>query len=215
MLVIFLQRVRGRGCPNTQLYDLPGRGGRLETGLGEALTARGFTLTGRETVDEFARLSFAEQIQLVAEDLSSHFWHEDCQVVANSYGAYLFLHAQTLMPAYVGKVLLLSPIVGAFSSGGTGTYFVPPRSRVLMNLVQEGKYPIPKRCEIHVGELDWQSDPDNVAALAKLTGWNMTVVRGAGHMLPKDYVGMVLDRWLIGPSDPTQKTKNTENSAIP
>ena len=133
MLVIFLQRVRGRGCPNTQLYDLPGRGGRLETGLGEALTARGFTLTGRETVDEFARR----------------------------------------------------------------------------------KYPIPKRCEIHVGELDWQSDPDNVAALAKLTGWNMTVVRGAGHMLPKDYVGMVLDRWLIGPSDPTQKTKNTENSAIP
>jgi hypothetical protein len=103
------------------------------------------------------------------------------------------------MPAYVGSVLLLSPIVGAFSNGGTGTHFVPPRSRVLMNLVQEGKYPIPKRCEIHVGELDWQSDPDNVAALAKLTGWDMTVFKGAGHMLPKDYVADSLDRWLASP----------------
>ncbi len=201
--------------PSSPLYYLPGRGGRLETGLGEALTSRGLVLSGRETVDEFARLSFAEQIQLVAEDISSDFWHEDSRVIANSYGAYLFLHAQTLMPAYVGRVLLLSPIVGAFSNGGTGKHFVPPRSRVLMSLVQEGKYPLPKRCEIHVGELDWQSDPDNVAALAKQTGWNMTVVKGAGHMLPKEYVGVVLDRWLIGPLDPTQKTKNTENPAIP
>jgi hypothetical protein len=178
------------------LYYLPGRGGRLITGLGEALTSRGLSPTGRETVDDFSRLCFAEQIQIVAEDLSSRFWHEDCQVVANSYGAYLFLHAQTLMPAYVGSVLLLSPIVGAFSNGGTGTHFVPPRSRVLMNMVEEGKYPIPERCEIHVGELDWQSNPHNAAALAKLTGWDVTVVKGAGHMLPKDYVGMVLDRWL-------------------
>jgi hypothetical protein len=147
-------------------------------------------------VDDFARLSFAEQIQLVAEDISSDFWHEDSRVIANSYGAYLFLHAQTLMPAYVGKVLLLSPIVGAFSSGETTTHFVPPRSRVLMQLAQEGKYPILKRCEIQVGELDWQSNPDNVAALAKLAGWEVTAVKGAGHTLPEGYVGDLLDRWL-------------------
>ncbi len=91
---------------------LPGRGGRLQTGLGEALTSRGAALSGRETVNDFARLSFAEQIQLVAEDLSTHFWYEDAHVIANSYGAYLFLHAQTLITAYIGKVLLLSPLLG-------------------------------------------------------------------------------------------------------
>jgi hypothetical protein len=49
-----------------------------------------------------------------------------------------------------------------------------------MKLAQEGKYPVAKNCEIHVGELDWQSSPDNVTALAKLTGWDVTVVKGAG-----------------------------------
>ena len=64
-----------------------------------------------------------------------------------------------------------------------------------MRLAQEGKYPMAKHCEIHVGELDWQSNPESVAALAK-TGWDVTVVKGAGHMLPKDYVGAVLEGWL-------------------
>ena len=51
---------------------------------------------------------------------------------------------------------------------------------------------------MHAGELDWQSNPDNVTALAKLTGWDVTVVKGAGHMLPKEYVGAVLKGWCIG-----------------
>lgn len=29
-------------------------------------------------------------------------------------------------------------------------------------------YPAPSQCEIHVGEQDWQSNPDNVSAFAKL-----------------------------------------------
>jgi hypothetical protein len=96
----------------------------------------------------------------------------------------------------VGKVLLLSPIVGEFSSGETATHFVPPRSRQLMKLAQEGKYPVANHCEIHVGELDWQSNPDNVTALAKLTGWHVTVVKDAGHMLLKEYVGSVLEEFF-------------------
>ena len=101
-----------------------------------------------------------------------------------------------MLPAYVGGVLLLSPIVGEFSNGETATHFVPPRSRQLMRLAQEGKYPVAKQCEIHVGELDWQSNPESVTALAKLTDWAVTVVKGAGHMLPKDYVGAMLEGWL-------------------
>jgi hypothetical protein len=179
-----------------QLYYLPGRGGRLETGLGEALADQGLAVSGRETVGDFARLSFQEQIELVAQDLKTDFWCEDSRVIANSYGAYLFLHAQTLLPPFVGRVLLLSPIVGEFSSVETATHFVPPRSRQLMKLAQEGKYPLANQCEIHVGELDWQSNPESVSALAKLTGWYVNIVKGAGHMLPKDYVGAVLEEWL-------------------
>ena len=106
------------------------------------------------------------------------------------------MHAQTLMPAYLGKVLLLSPIVGEFSNNETGTHFVPPRSRKLKELAQAKKYPTPKSCEIHVGEEDWQSNPEHVSEFGKLLSVSVTVVPRAGHMLPKGYVTKILDEWL-------------------
>jgi pimeloyl-ACP methyl ester carboxylesterase len=178
------------------IYYLPGRGGRLQTGLGEALLSRGLNISGRETLGDFAKLRFAEQIEHVAHNLKAHFWHDDAMVVANSFGAYLFLHAQTLMATFPGRVLLLSPIVGEFANSESQTFFVPPRARQLMALVQAGQYHSPKHCEIHVGEQDWQRNPDNVQALAKLMAWHVTVVPEAGHMLPKTYVGALLDRWI-------------------
>lgn len=179
-----------------KIYYLPGRGGRLHTGLGEALASQGLSISGRETVGEFIKLSFQEQIELVAQDLRDHFWSENARVIANSFGAYLFLHAQTLLPPYIGKVLLLSPIVGEFSSADTGTHFIPPRSRQLKKLAQEGRYPVPDHCEIHVGELDWQSEPESVTELGRLLELTVSVVPKAGHMLPKIYVCGVLDTWL-------------------
>ena len=76
------------------IYYLPGHGGRLTTGLGEALTQRGLAIVGRETVDEFLALPFLEQVALVADDLQANFWSPNAVVIANSFGAYLFLHAQ-------------------------------------------------------------------------------------------------------------------------
>lgn len=122
------------------IYYLPGRNGRLEAGLGEALLSKGLNVSGRE--------------------------------------------------------LLLSPIVGEFVNSESQTFFVPPRARQLMELVQAGQYHSTKQCNIHVGELDWQSNPDNVQALATHMKWEVTVVPQAGHMLPKAYVGALLDRWI-------------------
>ena len=178
------------------LYYLPGRGGRLDAGLGTALVERNLLVSGRETVGEFAGLNFQEQIELVAQDIQAGFWHKEAKILANSFGAYLFLHAQTLMPAYIGKVLLLSPIVGEFSNNETGTHFVPPRSRKLKELAQANKFPTPQSCEIHVGEQDWQSNPEHASEFGRLLNISVTVVPRAGHMLPKEYVTTVLDQWL-------------------
>jgi hypothetical protein len=181
---------------SSPIYYLPGRGGRLGVGLGTALVERNLLVSGRETVDDFARLNFQEQIELVAQDIQANFWHQEGKILANSFGAYLFLHAQTLMPAYIGKVLLLSPIVGEFSNNETGTHFVPPRARKLKELAQAKKYPTPHRCEIHVGEQDWQSKPEHVSEFGMLLNISVTVAPRAGHMLPKEYVTTVLDQWL-------------------
>lgn len=178
------------------IYYLPGHGGHLGTGLGEALLGRGYDVSGRETVGEFKDIPFSQQIAIIAEDLTTHFWHKQARVIANSFGAYLFLNAQTLMNPYVGKVLLLSPIVGKFSNEDSGMGFIPPHSGRLAQLAESGTYPVPRHCEIHVGEHDWQSNPANVTKLAGLLGLSAIVVPGGGHMLDKRYVSAVLDRWL-------------------
>ncbi len=178
------------------VYYLPGYGGRLSTGLGEGLASRGYQIAGRETVGEFRDLPFRQQVETVAEDLLQHFWHEEARVVAVSFGAYLFLHAQAQLPPYVGNVLLLSPIVGEFSDDTRGMSFSPPYADRLRELAQAGQFRPPLRCHIHVGSEDWQSDPKNVGSFGQQVGIGVTVVPGAGHMLGKEYVSPVLDGWL-------------------
>lgn len=178
----------------TCFYYLPGHGGSISTGLGEGLLSRGYEVTGRETLGDFLKLPFADQVCAIAADLLGHFWHEDARVVGVSFGAYLFLHAQTQLPPYPGKVLLLSPILGEFKDDSTSRGFIPPRAGKLMKLAREGSYPAPKRCEIHVGSEDWQSQPEVVTEFGKLTGIEVTVVQGRGHDLGKEYVGPLLDR---------------------
>ncbi len=178
------------------VYYLTGMGGRLNTGLGEGLLSRGFEIRGRELFGHFKKLAFQQQIDLVANDLKNHFWSTGAYVIANSFGAYLFLHAQAQLEPYIGKVILLSPIIGEFSNEETMTAYIPPRADKLFQLANANKFPSPKQCEIHVGELDWQSNPQNVKKLSDLLSINIHIVPNAGHMLPKEYVGNLLDNWM-------------------
>jgi hypothetical protein len=180
-----------------EIYYLPGYGGGLTTGLGEELAKRGLNISGRATVGEFGALTFAEQIEIVANDLIEKFWSPESRVIANSFGAYLFLHAQTQLSSYVGKVLLLSPIVGDFSQDDGLRIFSPPRSGKLQSLVKSGHFNSPLNCEIHVGAQDWQSNPEDVTEFAKLLDIPVHVVENSGHMLDKKYVQGLLDRWVL------------------
>ncbi len=179
-----------------QVYYLPGQGGRLYSGLGAALTARGIHVVGREIHGDFQKADFATRISTVSEDLQRDHWHEDSLVIANSYGAYLFLHAQAELPAYPGRVLLLSPIVGEFGSEELQIGFIPPRARKIFEMATTGTYPVPVDCQIHVGSEDWQSNPKNVAQLGQLLNIPVQVVLSNGHVLDKDYVSKLLDTWL-------------------
>ena len=178
------------------IFYLPGRSGRVDEGLGLALRNRGFSVYGRHLFGEFQRLRFSDQIQVIAEDLKHGFWRQDALVVANSFGAYLYLHAQTLLDPFPGKVLLLSPVIGATAAPGNGPRFSPPLAEHLLQLAQAGELTIPSRCEIHVGELDWQCQPDRVLKFGQLTGIAVTIVPEGGHLLEHRYVRELLDSWL-------------------
>lgn len=172
-------------------------GGRLAEGLGAALLMRGFELDGRELSGEFRKLDFQQQVDLVAEDLAARHWTDDGLVIANSFGAYLFLHAQSQLQPYIGRVVLLSPILGEFSDEDELKYFVPPLADRLKELAREGRLTLPNRLEVYVGEDDWQSNPASVQALFGDTMARITVVPNAGHMLPKQFVGELLDRLVV------------------
>lgn len=181
------------------IYYLTGMGGTLHTGLGQAILQRGHDVTGRQLCGEFRRMAFQDQIDTVCTDLSAHFWHKNARLVCNSFGAYLALHAfAQLATPFVGKVLLLSPIVGEFANNDQARpmNFLPPRPTQLMALATSGLYPTPLCCEMHVGSEDWQANPDNVSKFGALVGLDVHVVQNAGHMLPKAYVGGLLDAWL-------------------
>ena len=175
------------------VYYLTGMGGRLDKGLGRGLLDKGFKVKGRELYGDFRKYDFQLQIELIAKDLTNLFWDESCCVIANSFGAYLFLNAQAIMKPYIGKVILLSPIVGEFSNEETLTTFVPPRAGRLFELAKADKLPTPKNCEIYVGEEDWQSNPKSVVNLGAMLGIKVNIVPKAGHMLPVAYVEKILD----------------------
>lgn len=179
------------------VYLLPGRGGSLNAGLGLALKARGYHLSGRETLGDFARLPLRHQAEAIAYDLQAEFWDSGAQVIANSYGAYLLLFAQSLMPAFPGKVLLLSPVIGEVTQSSVGKVgFAPPYADRLMALARLREMVVPEHCEIHVGANDWQCPAERLSEFGRLTGVPVNIVPDAGHMLDHNYVNALLDQWL-------------------
>jgi hypothetical protein len=178
------------------VYYLPGWAGHLSTGLGQALMDRGFDVTGRETRGDFKGLSFTDQVETVKEDLLNNFWTDDSRVIANSFGAYLLLHAQASLDPYPGRVLLLSPIVGGFADDATGRFFSPPQEHRLLKLAQARQFPTLKNCEVHTGSEDWQSNPNAVTKFFGLLGIDTIVAEGRGHSLGEDYVLQLLNNWL-------------------
>lgn len=189
-------KYRAGNPARTLLYYLPGMGGRVNAGLGEALASRGGLVEGREESGDFRQYDFQTQIDTVKTDLLERHWNPSARVVANSYGAYLLLHALASLAPFPGKMLLLSPIVGAFEDEASLRSFVPPRADRLLKQAAAGQYPAPTRCEIHVGSEDWQSNPVAVTRFGELLGIRVTVVPDAGHALPKDYVARVLNRFF-------------------
>lgn len=178
------------------IYYLPGRGGQISTGLGEGLRQRGYSVVGRKTLGAFRNLSFQQQIDTVCNDLQEAYWDQEDHVVAVSYGAYLFLHAQAQMPPYPGSVLLISPIIGQFENEGTQLGFIPSRAKKLGQLADEGKFAAPVNCQIHVGSEDWQSNPDAVCTFGSRAGIPVHVAPGLPHQLGIQFVGSLLGKWL-------------------
>lgn len=181
-----------------EVYYLPGRGGKLNTGLGEGLQQRGISVRCRELDGNFQRLSFQGQLDLIARDLND-YWTPDSHIIAVSYGAYLLLHSLAEMEPCPCKLLLLSPIIGGARDMESMRFFSPPREKKLMQMVldEPPTFPACTQLEIHVGEHDWQSQPERCKIFANSVKGKYSVLSDTGHSLGIKYVSDVLENWLI------------------
>jgi hypothetical protein len=167
----------------TLIYYLPGRGGRLNGGLGTHLTEFG-AVVGRELSGDFAKLAFTEQVEQVRLDLLG----QDHFVVANSFGCYLFLNAVIEMGGYEGKALLLSPVLGDAESPETGMIYFPPRAKRFMNALREGALEFKSDVRVLVGSEDWQCNREALGSIKALRGVVVEEIEREGHQLKRDIV---------------------------
>ena len=174
------------------LYFLPGRGSSLNGRLGLELQSRGYELQGRGLEDDFAKLSFPEQVDCVASDLRE-LDGRDIPVIANSWGAYWALHAILQNQKSYSRAFLISPILGAVR--GEGRMFKPPLSKAMERSIDESLFP-EIDLTVLVGSEDWQSPQKRCEEMCKAIGGDIFVAEGKGHDLGRETVVQLLDQWL-------------------
>lgn len=175
-----------------EIYFLPGRGSSFQGRLGTELQLRGYELSGRVLEGEFAKLPFPNQINLIADDLAKYS-KQQIPLIAHSFGAYLGLHAILQNQGYTGKVLLISPILGAVKDDGR--MFKPPQSKRIAKAIEARQFP-KLEMALLVGDQDWQSPLVECEKLIAVSGGTLNTALGKGHDLGAEVVKEVLDFFL-------------------
>ncbi len=185
----------------SKIYYMPGRGGRLSSGLGLELNRRGWDLMGREIGgsgprdpnNPFTQLSFQQQVDVVQHDLSTHNWTEDALVIGSSFGAYLLAHSLVRLGHFPGRCLFISPILGSVQ--GRGMLFKPPQAGVLNTAITNRSF-CTVAIDILVGSNDEQSPVALCEKLCSACNGRLVIAEHEDHRLEHSTVKKQLDQWL-------------------
>jgi len=176
---------------------MPGRGDKLNDIIGNTLIEMGFEVYGREILSDFARLHFPQQLEIIKNDLKCQFWHQFALIIGDSYGAYLLLQTLVELAPFPGGILLFSPVLGKAIDKKNLIMSSPPRSKKLLQLAEQKKFPIPRYLEIHTGASDIGCDPQLAKKISSLiTGSKIYIVEGEGHRLNKNYIKNILEFYV-------------------
>lgn len=179
------------------VYLVPGRNDALGAFLGDCISRQGFDVYGREILPPFSQLPFAEQAAKIERDIRSFLLCTAGTLIGESYGAYLLLHALADMDPFPGKILLFSPVLGPAVSPNGRYSSRPPRAERLLRLAAEGRFPPPRRIEIHTGAADRGCDPDLAARIgASIPAAIVHILPGQGHPLDDAYRTTVITAFL-------------------
>jgi alpha-beta hydrolase superfamily lysophospholipase len=179
------------------IYLLPGRKSKLNCPLGNNIVKLGYDVCGREIRNEFELYRISKQIDIICQDIKNNFWGEEFKLIGRSYGGYLMMHAliEFLPDPYPGKVLLLSPVLGA-STIANGHCSRPPRSKKILEFSKAGKLN-ELNIEIHTGNKDIGCEYKLAKDIfSNIENGKLFIVENAPHHLNDEYTNKVLKKFL-------------------
>lgn len=185
------------GAAPPLIYWLPPYGALLSQGVGQTLSRFDVDVAGRETRGAFHALSFDQQVAIVKKDLLKYAWRRDGCVIAQAYGAYLFLHAQAQLLAFPGRLLMISPMMGCLPHEAESQSFrLPPYPSEIMRRATVRDLAFGPHCTWLVGEYDKIAPVQHVQLFAKQYQQTPQIVPGAGAHLDINWLDWRVEQWL-------------------
>lgn len=177
-----------------KLRYITGRGGSATQGLSSYLSTLVDDYKGLANDSVLHRLSVDEQIKIIAE-----FCKPATHLIANSYGAYLWLLSRIDAAHSNTRVLLLSPVLGRAVDPEKMLASRPPRLRGLESAIAGGRLVLPHEVRVVTGrDDDVCTYQTAVAQCAKLGVEDLSIVEDEGHNMSHDLVSKTVTDFLTG-----------------
>ena len=177
-----------------KLRYITGRGGSATQGLSLHLSTLVDDYQALANDSELHRLSVDEQVDIITE-----FCKPATHLIANSYGAYLWLLSRIdAAPSETG-VLLLSPVMGRAVDPEKMLSSRPPRLRGLESAISKDRLAIPQQVRVVTGrDDDVCAYQTAIAQCAKLGIGDLSIVEDEGHNMSHSLVSKIATAFLTG-----------------
>ena len=175
-----------------KLKYITGRGGDGLRGLSAYLT----TLTPNYRVLAIDPAFLSQDFHGQILQMRSFCTADDGYIIANSYGAYLFLQSLIDQPPIESKVMLLSPVLGRVNSEKRMLISRPPGEKALKSAIIEARLGLPEHLEILTGSDDETCDASLAQETAHMLGVKVCVLQNEGHMITPSKVISAVEAFL-------------------
>ena len=185
-----------KGSPQRTIY-ISGLGGNANKGLGEYLKLVDPNRIGLSVNKTFLNLPFLQQVAVV-RNLIDEFDSSNTGVIANSYGAYLVLHALIDAPRYQSRIMLLSPALGGSMNQESLVYVRQPSTNRFEQALADKEITKPRYIELHIGAKDAGYDQEKFAKLDVALGFDQFQVHAKEeHNMDKRLVQKLVHQFLV------------------
>lgn len=179
---------------STSLFYITGLYGSIENGLGRYLNLKHDLIGGISLNESFSKLKFLDQLSNVHKMLADFQLNGGHHVIANSYGAYLFLHCVLRNPELSNlRSLLLSPVLGQSQFNGLGR--IPPQALKLKNHLKAKQLSL-KNCTILAGSADPVINWEIIDIIREYDAVQITIAKDENHQINPKIMQDFIDNWV-------------------